>query len=199
MSALKRINNEINRKFPKNVLDLSIPYTFSFTSSNIDFTNIDNIQVSIDVYNNSLFTMTLTNRYPFIAPNVWISTKYGVKNYNRWCADITSIINRRNFLSTTNILLASFFSIDINTKLFKRFINIPTSIPINCLCCNSVICPQIWNPGCQIKDIIEEFIFNKKFLFYTSELGIKLLMPIFYNDKWNIPEDILIHIFLFII
>ena len=199
MSAIKRINNEINRKFMKNIVDLSIPYTFSLTTNEFNFNNSNNVKFCVDLYNKQLFSIDIYNTYPFTPPTAWITTKYGEKNFNRWCADITSIVNIRHYLSTTNILLAAFFSIDINTTLYKGFTNIPIKFPIYCLCCNSILCPNKWNPACQLKDIIEEFVFNKKFLFYTSQLGIKLLMPIFYNDKWNIPEDILLHIFLFII
>ena len=199
MAAIKRINNEINRKFPKNIIDLSIPYQFSFINSDIDFTNTNQIQISVDLYSKQLFTVTLTNTYPFTPPSPWIHTKYGIKNYNRWCGSVTEIINTRSFLSSTNILIAAFFSIDINTTLYKNFKNTPIKIPIPCLCCESIICPNKWNPSCQIKYIIEEYMFNKKFLFFTSPIGLKLIMPIFYNERWNIPEDILLHIFLFII
>jgi len=199
MSAIKRINNEINRKFPKTIKDLSIPYQFSFINSDIDFTNTNQIQISVDLYNKQLFTITFTNTYPFTPPRPWIHSKYGFKNYNRWCGDVTGIINTRSFLSSTSILIASFFSIDMNTTLYKNFKNIPIKLPIPCLCCESITCPGKWNPGCQIKQVIEEYMFNKKFLFFTSPIGLKLIMPIFYNERWNIPEDILLHIFLFII
>jgi len=199
MSAMKRINNEINRKFPKNIDDLSIPYKFSFINSHTDFSNTNNIQLSIDIYNKHLFIISLRNTYPFTPPTVWINTKYGTKSYNNWCANTTNTINNRHFLSSTNILLAAFFSVDINTTLYKHLKNIPIKIPMNCLCCESITCPGKWNPGCQIKHVIEEYMFNKKFLFFTSPIGLKLIMPIFYNDRWNIPDDILLHIFLFII
>lgn len=199
MSAIKRINNEINRKFPKTIKDLSIPYRFSFINSDIDFTNTNQIQISVDLYNKQLFTITFTNTYPFTPPRPFINTKNGNKNYNRWCGDITNTINKRLFLSSTNILIASFFSIDMNTTLYKKFKNTPSKFPISCLCCESITCSGKWNPGCQIKQVIEEYMFNKKFLFFTSPIGLKLIMPIFYNDRWNIPEDIILHIFLFII
>jgi hypothetical protein len=198
MSALKRINNEINRKFPKNIKDLFIPYKISFIN-NSDFTNNDNIQLTIDIYNKYLFTISIRNTYPFYPPNIWINTNYGTKNYNKWCADTTTMINKQHFLSSINILLATFFSIDMNTSLYKNLKNIPIKFPLSCLCCESITCPHKWHPGFQIKHIIEEYMFNKKFLFFTSPIGIKLIMPIFYNDKWNIPEDILLHIFMYII
>ena len=124
MSAMKRINNEINRKFPKMIQDLSIPYKFSFINSHTDFSNTNNIQLSIDIYNKHLFIISLRNTYPFTPPTVWINTKYGTKSYNNWCANTTTTINNRHFLSSTNILIASFFSIDINTTLYKNFRNI---------------------------------------------------------------------------
>ncbi len=209
MLAIKRINNEINRKFPKNILDLYTSYNLSFLSYDTDFTNSDYITLSVDIYNTycssfkQLFTINLYKTYPFTPPRPLINTKYGNKNYNRWCGDITNTINKRLFLSSTNILIASFFSIDMNTTLYKKFKNTPVKFPINfpisCLCCESITCPGKWNPGCQIKHVIEEYMFNKKFLFFTSHIGLKLIMPIFYNERWNIPDDILLHIFLFII
>lgn len=205
MSSIKRITNEMDRKFPKNILDLFTHYNLSFLSHDTDFTNSDYITLSVDVYNTycsrfkQLFTINLNNTYPFTAPFPWINTKYSYKSYNKWCVDITSTINKRHFLSSTNILIASFFSIDMNTTLYKKFNNISLNLPIHCLCCKSITCPQIWNPKYNIKDIIEEYMFNKKFLFFSSPIGLKLIMPIFYNERWNIPDDILLHIFLFII
>ena len=183
MAAIKRITNEMNRKFPKNIIDLSTSYNLSFLSNN-DLTT--NIKLSVDIYNNysssfkQLLIIDLSNTYPFTSPYPLVNTKYGFKNYNRWCADVTSIINNRYFLSSTNILIASFFSIDINTTLYKNFKNTPIKFPIQCLCCESITCSNKWNPGCQIKLIIEEYLFNKKFLFFTSPLGSKLIMSIFY-------------------
>lgn len=205
MSAIRRIINEMDRKFPKNMIDLSTHYNLAFLSQDTDFTNSDYITLSVDVYNTycstfkQLFTINLYNTYPFKAPAPWINTKYSKKSYNRWCADITTTINKRDFLSSTNILIASFFSIDMNTTLYKKFTNIPVKFPIPCLCCESITCPQKWNAACQIKQVIEEYLFNKKFLFFTSPIGLKLIMPIFYNERWNIPEDILLHIFMYII
>ena len=137
MSAIKRINNEINRKFPKNIIDLYTSYNLSFLSYDTDFTNSDYITLSVDIYNTycssfkQLFTINLYKTYPFTPPRPLINTKYGNKNYNRWCGDITNTINKRLFLSSTNILIASFFSIDMNTTLYKKFKNTPVKFPIN--------------------------------------------------------------------
>ena len=114
-------------------------------TSEFNFNNTNNLKFSIDLHNKQLFSIDIYNTYPFNPPAAWITTKYGEKNFNRWCGDITSIVNKRHYLSNTNILLAAFFSIDTNTRLYKGLTNIPITLPINCLCCTSILCPNKWN------------------------------------------------------
>jgi ubiquitin-protein ligase len=202
MAALKRLNKEIATFSQYDISNnFLLPYKISWINLDIDFFDKTNqlAKISIDVYNNCLLNIDIPTCYPFKSPIVWVNNTKNFKQYSKYCADITEIINKRTFLSTSDIILAWLFALtsSYKNKTYNN-LNIPKSLPLSCFCCNSITCSSKWSPGFKIQDIIYEFIFIKKFLFFSSQLGLRYINPIFNNENWSIPDDLILHIFKFI-
>ena len=177
---LNEFNKTYNYKFTK---DLDFSYNFLLTNN-----NNNNKIVSVIIYNKLFLQFIVTDSYPFHPPEVLINDVQ-LTNYLKWCSNITSVINSRKFLSPKNIEYAHMFSINNITKK-----DIP-NLPINCICCDSILCINKWSPSHLFINIIDEAVYNKKFLFYTSKLGQKMINLIFKS----LSDDIILHIFSFII
>ena len=183
----KRFFNEFNKIYKfKFTEDLDFSYNFVLTNNNNNNNNNNKI-VSVIIYNKLFLQFIVTDSYPFRPPEVLINDVQ-LTNYLKWCSNITSLINSRRFLSPKNIEYAHMFSINNITKK-----EIP-SLPINCVCCDSILCINKWSPSHLFINIIDEAVYNKKFLFYTSKLGQKMINLIFKS----LSDDIILHIFSFI-
>ena len=181
----KRFFNEFNKTYKHNFTrDLDYSYNFLLTNNN---NNNNNKIVSVIIYNKVFLQFIVTDSYPFRPPEVLIND-FQLTNYLKWCSNITSVINSRKFLSPKNIEYAHMFSKNNITKK-----ELPT-LPINCVCCDSILCVNKWSPACLFINIIDEAVYNKKFLFYTSPVGIKMINLIFKS----LSDDIILHIFSFI-
>lgn len=197
MSALKRLNNEI-KKIELNEKINRYPISF-VNDYDINSKYMSNVlaTISVNFNNQCLLNMDIPNCYPFKPPTIFIETNKNIyQKYDNWCGDITRIINSRNYLSQNDIYFAWVFSIS-DSKLFTLH-DVPTRIPFSCICCSSVSCYHNWNPIKKIEDIIDEFIFYKKFIFFSSELGLKHISSIFNNDIWSLPEELILHILQFL-
>lgn len=183
----KRFFNEFNKTYKyKFTKDLEFSYNFLLTNNN----NNNNKIVSVIIYNKLFLQFIVTDSYPFRPPEVFINDINDMRlmNYLKWCSNITSVINSRHFLSPKNIYYAHIFSINNITK--KEIPN----VPINCICCDSILCINKWSPSHLFINIIDEAVYNKKLLFYTSRLGQKMINLIFKS----LSDDIILHIFSFI-
>jgi len=198
MSALKRLSSEIN-KTHKSFDDKNIPYEIIWINTHTDYADNSNIiaKIDIDFYSKYLLTMDIPNIYPFKPPFTYIKNNKKYIRYNTWLVNIYVIISNRKYLSLYDLQLAWLFSLNKYDK-FHTIQNIPHSLLNECLCCKSITCYNKWNPINKIEDIIYEYIFYKKILFYTSNLGLKYISSIFDNDKWSIPIELVINIIQFI-
>ena len=184
--SYKRFFNEFN-KTNKHKEDLSFSYNFQLNNNN---NNNNNKIVSVIIYNKFFLQFIVTDSYPFRPPEVLINDINDMRlmNYIRWCSNITSVINSRKFLSPQNLHYAHMFSINNITKK-----EVPI-LPIHCICCDSILCPNKWTPANLFINIIDEAVYNKKLLFYTSKIGQKMINLIFKS----LSDDIVLHIFSFI-
>ena len=184
----KRFFYEFNKTY-KHKQDLDFSYNFLLSNS-----NSNNKIVSVIIYNKLFLQFIITESYPFRPPEVLIND-IQLMNYLKWCSNISAIITSRKFLSQKNMQYAHMFSINNITKK-----NIPV-IPINCICCDSILCINKWSPALLFINIIDEAVYNKKLLFYTSKIGQKMINLIFNNkdNKWSLSDDLILHIFSFII
>lgn len=163
------------------------------------FTNNDN-NIVINFVNNPLLYLTIPGDYPFKSPKISIPNNFNqTKDYNRWCADLTSLINRQTHLTSSDILLAWFF---VYIK-WANYISYPSNkplytFPLQCLCCSSLSCSGNWCPARKIIDIANEYILNKTFKIFISPLFLKMIKNILNNDRWQIPDDIIYKILEFI-
>ena len=186
----KRFFNEFNKTYKhKLTTDLDFSYNFLLTNNNNNNNNNNNKIVSVIIYDKLFLQFIVTDSYPFRPPEVFINDINDMRlmNYIRWCSNITSVINSRHFLLPKQILNAHMFSINNITKK-----EIPT-LPINCICCDSILCINKWSPSQLFINIIDEAVYNKKLLFYTSKVGQKMINLIFNS----LSDDIILHIFSF--
>ena len=82
----------------------------------------------------------------------------------------------------------------------KVLTGIKKIVPDNktCLCCESLLCGNNWNPSVHIFMLFNECVFKNNMKKYLKPLYRVYFEKIFKNDKWNIPDDILLHIINFL-
>jgi len=178
----KRFLNEFNKTY-KHTFTKDLDFSYNFLLNN---NNNNNNNVSVILYNKLFLQFIITESYPFHPPEVLIND-IQLMNYLKWASNITSIINSRHFLSPKQILNAHMFSINNITKK-----EVPT-LPFNCICCDSILCINNWSPAKLFINIIDEAVYNKKLLFYTSKVGQKMINLIFKS----LSDDVILHIFSF--
>jgi len=199
---IKRINREIDVLFPKKMNE----WDLSFSLYKIDTTNLSNdkgyITIQILHKNNSLLISSHVNyRYPFTIPNLFVysplshlSSEKSLISYNKWNQIITKqILNN----SSCNTFLAWIFSIILNTNFAYGWHKLPvrsSSSVFECFCCNSITSHNNWAPCLTFADITIEYLARKKFAFFCNPLQQKSIAHIFNNDKWNLPDELILYI-----
>ena len=191
--ALKRLNREITKVFPSNMTEASLPYKLA----QFDAGSASNVIAEFSILENSkdILHLTIPSEYPFRPPTVWVPHKIANKRYDRWSVDLTGkIIKSFNKTSTGNPFLAWVFSI-IETPIYASgWRCVPFQLPLNCLCCESITCSGNWGPSFMITDLLLEYLACRKFAIYCSPLWQKRISPIFNNDRWILPDDIIFNI-----
>jgi len=154
--------------------------------------------------------------YPFKAPDVEIAPgiidkfsqinlqnnglnagTYGrqTNKYSRWC----SVCLKNSRIETSIIKRAWFFTLILYKEVAKVWHICPDKDV--CLCCQSIICGKNWSPAYTMYDVCNEYILRKTFYIFTSKLIQKrigsLFQNLFSNERWDIPEDIILHILSF--
>ena len=191
--ALKRLDREITKVFPSKMIEASLPYKLA----QFDASSASNVIAEFSILENSrdILRLTIPSEYPFRPPTVWVPHKIANKRYDRWSVDLNGqILKSANKISAYNPFLAWAFSI-IETPMYARgWKFVPFQLPMNCLCCESITCPGNWAPSLSIVDILIEYLARKKFAIYCSPLWQKMILPIFDNDRWTLPDDIVLNI-----
>ena len=65
---------------------------------------------------------------------------------------------------------------------------------MDCLCCESVICGKNWSPAVIMCDILGEYVTRRDFKNNCGRLMQRLISRIFNNDRWIIPDEIIMEI-----
>jgi ubiquitin-protein ligase len=196
--SLKRLNREIMKVFPDKMRETSLLYELSRFDSEKNSNAI--AELSIENHHPTLgrrevLHLSIPAQYPFRPPTIWVPNKIANKRYDRWSTDLTGqIIKSFNKTTDSSAFLAWAFSIIEIPMFASGWRNVPFKLPLNCLCCESITCSGNWTPSFTIADILIEYLARKKFALYCSPLWQKRILPIFNNDRWVLPDDIVFSI-----
>ena len=191
MTSIRRINNEL-KKFSDTINNFNINAECCKIHNQLYIE--DNLLTTIGIYinENMIIKIDINKDYPFKPPNVYVETiKNNFEQYDRWSSKIIDISVKS---TTPDYLLAWIFTIINNPKLSVGWDFIPTNKCKKCLCCESIICTNNWHPGIQISNIFIEYICRRKFVNNCSKIRQRLMKSIFENDRWTIPDDIILYI-----
>jgi len=187
----KRIINEVNKNFPATMEK----YDLSFSLCYVNSETIPNALVICNVHGRVIFRINCSDYYPFKAPMILInaepetgtcSLSDNFMSYNYWLRNIIKP-------STTNYFNAWFFTILAYPQLKSRWSTAPeSSFKNSCLCCNSTTCSHNWHPSITIGDIFLEYFIRRKFKSLCSPLMQRYINSIFDNDRWSLPDDIIL-------
>jgi hypothetical protein len=114
--------------------------------------------------------------------------------YDRWS---TNIIQRQKGLrplikrlTNDELFYAWAFSIIRRPELLLYWSGIiPTRD--DCLCCESLICGKNWNPSIIMCDVLGEYVTRRDFKINCGKVMQRLIHRIFNNDRWVIPDEII--------
>jgi hypothetical protein len=189
--SLKRLNREIMKLFPDKMMELSLPYQLAQFESKNSNNYIADFTIVRD--NTLILNFSIQSCYPFKPPIIAVPHKFMDKRYDRWSADLTTRITRMsNEGLIPNLFLAWAFSVIETPCLAAGWLHIPVELPMRCLCCESITCSGNWAPSLTIADILIEYLSRKRFELYCSPLWQKRILPIFNNDRWNLPDDLIL-------
>lgn len=187
----KRILKELTNIFPEHVRMYNLDYILSINKTIGDKLNhINNINLYSKRYNSNI-RIYLSDKYPFKAPIIiQNNTNSSYLSYSSWCS---RILNGKDNYS---IFISYIFSI-ISMKVL---IGINKQLPNNktCFCCDSLLCGDNWNPKIHIFMLFNEYIFKTNMKKYLKPIYQVYFEKIFKNDKWNLSDDILLHIVNFL-
>lgn len=188
--SLKRILNELHNIIPQKLLDNNLYNKFYF----IEIGN-NIICREIGVINNKTGNLEINfyinDNYPFNPPSINLYfNKYKI-SYSSW---LSLIIDYKNY-QYDKYANAWIFSI-IRWPMLRKYLKYPKKGI--CYCCESISCYNKWYPGCNLSDILLEYIIIKQFNIYTNYLNQKCINSIFYNEKWSLSQDLIFHILSFV-
>ena len=191
----KRIHNEMKR-FPQTMATLNMNASL-YELDGYDF----NPPCHFGVFNKDkkLLQLTIPSEYPFKPPKVSIMNKDKLENYDQWSRNIydgfgpkSFRISSNSFFNDCDFFLAWAFSLIYKPQLAPYWKFIPSKKNDHCLCCESITCSNNWSPSKTISDILMEFIARRNFSINCSPLMQRWIKPIFDNDRWSLPEDVIL-------
>ena len=195
MSCYKRILNELKNKIPEKMRDLDLDNKFTFVELGTDI-----VSKEIGVINKKTdqieLKIVIPPDYPFKPPLVHVMEDvvgFGVSptiKYDYWSG---SIIRRITQEPEYDLFLAWTFSVIRRPELIRYWRGI---IPNrnDCLCCESITCRNNWSPSIMMSDILCEYVVRRDFKINCGPLTQRWISPIFNNDRWVIPDDLILHI-----
>ena len=166
MTSLKRINNEI-----KKYNDAKKKYICEIV--------FDNGYTNILVYcnNDNILTLLVPEYYPF---KPYTISNYQCPFYNTRLYHNDSYLRFIAKYNKIPFFICWFLTIKYGKKKFTKLQN------IQCLCCESVTCPNNWSPHITVDNLINEYVDARIINFYSSKLMSRHLKNIFsFFDKIN--------------
>lgn len=189
----KRIQKEIEN-FPKNMEEYNLKYKIVLLDAPTSHAISTTIHLGIlDKNTNLIIKLYCSHDYPFKSPEVLVynNNKNSFMKFDRWSAHISQNINKQKKSDKYISLMFSIISKPILNRLWKYD---PTSNNCICLCCESITCSNKWGPGLKLSNILFEYITLRDYSVYTSKLMQRLIMRLFNNERWVMPDDIILHI-----
>ena len=149
----KRILRELTKSFPESVRNNNEDYIISINETHGQRLNIIN---NLTIYSKNYdceICVYLSDSYPFKPPKITFNSLSRTISYSYWCSQILK--HKDNY----SIFISYIFTC-INMKTLE---GIKKNIPDNksCLCCESYICSDSWNPSINLFMIFNECVFRK--------------------------------------
>jgi len=203
--AQKRIQKEIDN-FSQNMEEYNLKYKIVLLDNIIDTDscNINNKFIKIgllDKNNNLIMKLFCLHHYPFKSPEVLINQNFHNYNnndyfikYTRWAASISERVNR---LSEFDKYLSWIFSINSKPTLNNIWKYNPDLNKSLCLCCESITCSNKWSPALTLYKVVLEYVAFRDYSLYSSKLMRRLIRRLFNNERWILPDDIILYIVKF--
>ena len=150
----------------------------------------------IDKNNTIILKLYCLSEYPFRPPAINVNINGGDRfiKYDKWLRDIMQANTKNNKIKNCDYFLAWVFTIIRKPYMADTWSFIPNYSVTPCLCCESIICSDKWSPGKQFADILIEYIGRRDFSIHCSKLMQRWITPIFNNDRWILPDEIILHI-----
>ena len=211
MAYYKRILHELHNKIPEKMLDLNLNHKFTFVSLDTDIVSKEYgiVNTKTDLVE---LKIIIPSDYPFKPPSVFVTKdnhtppyptviplsicNFPNIKYDKWSV---SIIHGNNpykncgLASDCDLFSAWAFSIIRRPTLLRYWHgNIPNKK--DCLCCQSIICSNNWSPSKMLSDILAEYVTRRDFKINCRPLMQRWIGVIFNNDRWVIPDDIILKI-----
>lgn len=208
------INDYNDNKINNSNLNIINYYSFHFYPDdfNPDLTNQNVPYIIVKKNNKKIALFEVTNEYPLKPPKTIVYTNFdsrGYTTYLNWSLKRGQIMRSfliKNKINKSTLFLLWFFIITknfyiINGKKFKDIndFNLEPFTSNYCFCSSTILCSQKWDSNCNIIDIVTEILLRNDLFNLCNEKGVRYILPIFNNSKWELPEDILYHILSFII
>ena len=132
----------------------------------------------------------LSDGYPFNPPKISFNSSTTTLSYSYWCSQILK--NKDNYSIFISYIFTSIY--------MKTLEGIKKIIPDNntCLCCESYICGNRWNPSINLFMVFNECVFRKNILKFLKPIYKIYFMKLFKNDMWNLPDDLIMYIIEFL-
>ena len=184
----KRILRELTKIFPDCVKNNKTDYIVYINESSGHKQNVINNLTIFSKYYNCKILIHLNDSYPFHPPKIYFDNNKSI-SYNYWSYKILK--NKNNY----NIFISYIFS----CIYMKTLDGIKKSLPDNqtCLCCESLYCSNKWSPSITLFMLFNECVFRKNLEKFLLPIYQLYFIKIFKNERWNIPDDILLHIINF--
>ena len=216
MACYKRILYELHNQIPEKMLHLNFNDKFYFIALGNDI-----VSKQIGVINKKTnlveLKIVISSHYPFQPPSVFVTNdndnashnhvlSYSTVipltiaspptiKYNKWCVSIlhNNYDKKCAINSMSNIFLAWAFCIIKRPLLFRYWYgNIPNIN--NCLFCQSIMSSNNWCSHVMMIDILAEYVTRRDFKINCAPLMQRWISPIFNNNIWVIPDDIILEI-----
>ena len=215
MACYKRILHELNKKIPEKMITLDLDNKFTFVALGNDIVSKEIGVINKKTHKQEL-QLIIPSDYPFKPPSVFVVGEtpkppklrsfstiipfaaggLGVSpkiKYDKWGG---SIIHKADCYRPVrgepdcDLFSAWAFSVIRRPRLMDYWRNIPNKN--SCLCCVSITCGGNWSPSITMCDILAEYVVRRDFKINCGRLMQRWIGAIFNNDRWVIPDDLIL-------